>query len=103
VTHLKLQKSQKGDITEQAMWVIISPFLMIFAVLDLDLSLAVNLCINCNFYIIICRNQALFVALFACYCSISNTVISAFSLIHGGDVILAIAGTYFWPWPDLCP
>jgi len=35
--------------------------------------------------------------------AVYQTVILALSLIHGGDVILAIAGTYFWPWPDLCP
>jgi len=35
--------------------------------------------------------------------AVYQTAILAFSLIHGGAVILAIAGTYFWPWPDLCP
>ena len=53
MTHLKLQKSQKSDITQQHIDILGDvlvgniTFFVIFAVLDV--SLDVNLCINCSF------------------------------------------------------
>jgi len=83
-------------------------FKMIFAVLDLGLSLAVNLCINCSFYIIICRNQAIFLALFACYCSISNSYFSFFinsrwccNSGHSWHLFLAMARFMSIMWPEI--
>ena len=65
-------------------------FLMIFAVLYLDLSLAVNL------------KPRPILALLAYYCSTSNSYFSFF-INSRRCCNSGLVGTYFWPWPDLCP
>ena len=50
MTHVKLQKSQKGDITQQHIDI---HLFVIFAALDV--SFAVNSCLNRSFYIYISK------------------------------------------------
>ena len=54
MTHLKLQKLQKGDITQQHIDTYAIVLFVIFAVLDV--SFAVNSCLNRSFFTFISLN-----------------------------------------------